>query len=238
MAIDKWQITNQWIVLWAQRSNAEVPEKNLVFLTVVVTDPKGLKVDLKADSLHLETDSDYVSSKDNHYKLDIEFFKPIDVDNSRYDTSSGNHISFVLRKAEAQEEYWPRLIKEKLKLNYIKTDFDKWVDEDEQDEKAEEDEAAQFPGGPGAGGAGGAGGPGGFDFSQLAGMAGGAGGAGGPGGFDFSQLAGMAGGAGGAGGPGGFDFSQLAGMAGGAGGAGGPEEFSSSDEEGEEAAQK
>lgn len=29
-------------------------------------------------------------------------------------------------------EYWPRLTKEKAKLFYLKTDFDKWVDEDDQ----------------------------------------------------------------------------------------------------------
>ena len=39
----------------------------------------------------------------------------------------------VLRKKELQIEYWPRLTKEKVKTAFIKTDFSKWADEDEQD---------------------------------------------------------------------------------------------------------
>ncbi|ANB14059.1 Sba1p [Sugiyamaella lignohabitans] len=93
-------------------------------------------------------------------------------------------LFFVLRKKKASAEYWPRLTKEKKKHPFIKTDFDKWVDEDEQDTV---DDSENLAGGMGMGG-----GEGGFDFSQLAG------GAGGPGGFDFSQLAGLGGGAGGA----------------------------------------
>lgn len=42
-------------------------------------------------------------------------------------------LAIVLRKKELQPEYWPRLTKEKLKTPFIKTDFSKWVDEDEQD---------------------------------------------------------------------------------------------------------
>lgn len=206
----------------------------MIFLTVNVTDPTELKIDLKEDSLNLETDSDYKGSKSTHYELHIDFFKPIDVENSKYFTSSGNHILFVLRKKEAQEEFWPRLTKEKLKLRYIKTDFDKWVDEDEQDEQ-EEDPAAAPGGMPfGAGGPGGPGGAGGMpDMSALMGGAGGAGGM-----PDLSALMGGAGGAGGAGG-----MPDLSALMGGAGGAGGMpdfsklagdaanEEFSSSDDE-------
>ena len=46
-----------------------------------------------------------------------------------------------LRKVEKGLEYWPRLSKEKIKTNWLKTDFAKWVDEDEQDGAVEaEDE--------------------------------------------------------------------------------------------------
>lgn len=40
----------------------------------------------------------------------------------------------ILRKKAARAEYWPRLTKEKVRNQWIKTDFSKWVDEDEQDE--------------------------------------------------------------------------------------------------------
>ncbi len=39
----------------------------------------------------------------------------------------------MLRKKELGEEYWPRLLKDGKKIHFLKTDFDKWVDEDEQD---------------------------------------------------------------------------------------------------------
>lgn len=42
-------------------------------------------------------------------------------------------IVLVLRKKTARAEYWLRLTKEKPNRNWIKTDFTKWVDEDEQD---------------------------------------------------------------------------------------------------------
>jgi hypothetical protein len=41
-------------------------------------------------------------------------------------------ITAILQKGSAQLEYWPRLTKGKEKLFYLKTDFDKWVDEDDQ----------------------------------------------------------------------------------------------------------
>ncbi|ODV78235.1 HSP20-like chaperone [Suhomyces tanzawaensis NRRL Y-17324] len=197
-------------VLWAQRSNAEDAAKNVIYLTIQVVDPVNTKLDLTSSSLKLTADS---SDKSKHYDLSIDFYEEIDEENSRKNTDSGSHIYLVLRKKTPKEEFWPRLTKEKLKYHYIKTDFDKWVDEDEQDEEPEkEDDMANMMNlGGGAGGPGGPGGPGGLDFAS---MMGGAGGAGGPGGIDFAS---MMGGAGGAGGPGGLDLASLMGGAGGAG---------------------
>ena len=42
-------------------------------------------------------------------------------------------LIFNLRKKDLEHEYWPRLTKDKVKSTYIKTDFSKWVDEDEQE---------------------------------------------------------------------------------------------------------
>lgn len=205
------------VVLWAQRSDANEPEKNVIFLTIQLADAKNTKIDLTSTELEFTSDT---SDSDAHYHLKIEFFDEIDTENSKQN-DSGSKIYLVLRKKKAQEEYWPRLTKDKLKLHYIKTDFDKWVDEDEQDEQPEGDDdmagmanmmgggAGGMPGMPGMGGMGG-----------MPGM-GGAGGPGGAGGFDIASLMQQMGGAGGAGGPGGdFDISQLASQLGQAGGAG------------------
>ncbi|CAD6634285.1 BJ4_G0006330.mRNA.1.CDS.1 [Saccharomyces cerevisiae] len=120
--------------------------------------------------------------------------------------ANGQHYFLKLYKKDLESEYWPRLTKEKVKYPYIKTDFDKWVDEDEQDEvEAEGNDAAQ-----------------GMDFSQMMG------GAGGAGGMDFSK---MMGGAGGAGSP---DMAQLQQLLAQSGGNLDMGDFKENDEEDEE----
>lgn len=167
-------------IYWAQRSSASEPEKNIIYLTVLISDIKQPKVELKSDHLNFESGHEEDSQK---YAVKVNFYDEIDVENSKQHYT-GRGLFFVLRKKTAQDEFWPRLTKEK-RLPYIKTDFDKWVDEDEQ-EDAEEPAM-----------------PEGMDMSQMAGMGGAGGGAGG---MDMSQMAGLAGGAGGAGGA---DISQL-----------------------------
>ncbi|KAK8094384.1 hypothetical protein PG997_001069 [Apiospora hydei] len=150
-------------VLWAQRSSNTDPEKNFIYLTIVVPDVKkeNLTLDLKSDSLNFKGLSD---TKKATYHLELAFFGEVDVENSKINHTSRN-IEIKLRKKELKEEYWPRLLKESKKLQFLKTDFDKWVDEDEQNEAPEED-FSNF-GGMGAGG----GDFGGIDFSKLGGGA-------------------------------------------------------------------
>lgn len=163
------------VALWAQRSNATIPEKNLIFLTLEVQDPKDVRLDLTENSLRF---SAIKGSGPEKYELDLEFYGEIDPKPIQK-VEAGNHVSLVLLKKKAQEEYWPRLNKEKVKLHYIRTDFEKWVDEDEQDVQADDDGAANmldFGGGNPD--------PSGMDFSKLMGGAGGAGSN-----FDISSLA-------------------------------------------------
>ena len=42
---------------------------------------------------------------------------------------TGKNIELVLFKKELKEEYWPRLLKEKGKVHFLRTDFDKVGDE-------------------------------------------------------------------------------------------------------------
>ncbi|KAI0464748.1 hypothetical protein LJB42_002373 [Komagataella kurtzmanii] len=114
-------------VLWAQRSNKDDTSKNVVYLTIRIADPENIKVDLQPGSLEFDADS-----RGSKYHLSLEFFDEVDVEKSKYHTA-GSHLFFVLQKKNASEEFWPRLTKEKVKLHYLHTDFDRWVDEDEQD---------------------------------------------------------------------------------------------------------
>jgi hypothetical protein len=184
-------------VTWAQRSNASDAAKNILYLTVFAPDvPKDkLKIDLQPTSVEVTGES---TTKNTTYHVKLDLFEEIDVEESKT-LHTARDVAFVLRKKEAKEEFWPRLTKEKARLHFLKTDFDKWVDEDEQETVAEEDPMANMGGGmggmPGMGGMGGMGEDGGFggiDFSKLGGAGGmpdlsalgGAGGLGGLGGDD------------------------------------------------------
>jgi len=158
-------------VLWAQRSNKTEAAKNFIYLTITVPDvqPSNLKLDLKDQSLSFDGHSD---SLKRSYHVALEFYAEIDPKESKINHTAKN-IELVLRKKELKEEFWPRLLKDAKKVHFLKTDFDKWVDEDEQDEAPEDDLGSMggMGGMPGMGDMmGGAGGDfGGIDFSKLGG---------------------------------------------------------------------
>ncbi|KAJ8117595.1 hypothetical protein OPT61_g1238 [Boeremia exigua] len=149
-------------VTWAQRSSDHDAEKNYVFLTIVAADvpESDLKLDLQPTKLSFKGTS---SSKKLTYAVDLEFFAEIDPKESKIQ-HSGRDVTLVLRKKELKEEFWPRLLKDKAKVHFLKTNFDKWVDEDEQDEAPADDEMMNQMN-PMMGG--GEGGFGGIDFSKL-----------------------------------------------------------------------
>ncbi|KAI1093355.1 HSP20-like chaperone [Rostrohypoxylon terebratum] len=153
-------------VLWAQRSSNTDPEKNFIYLTISVPDiPKeNLKLDLQPTSLTFTGHSDTLKRT---YHLELTFYAEIDPAESKTHHTARN-VELKLRKKDLNDEYWPRLLKESKKVQFLKTDFDKWVDEDEQNE-APEDDFSQFGGGmggmPGMGG----GDFSGIDFSKLGG---------------------------------------------------------------------
>jgi CS domain len=130
-------IANCSTVLWAQRSNKTDAAKNFIYLTISVPDvqPSHLKLDLKPQSLAFSGHSD---SLKRDYHLELEFYAEIDKEESKINHTAKN-IEIVLRKKELKEEFWPRLLKDAKKVHFLKTDFDKWVDEDEQDEAPEDD---------------------------------------------------------------------------------------------------
>ncbi|KAJ6036754.1 Co-chaperone protein SBA1 [Penicillium herquei] len=178
-------------VTWAQRSSADDAERNYLYVSLKTADVPKDKADLKLTPTNVSFTGP--SGKGVTYSVSLDLFAEIDPENSKVNHTD-REVELVLRKKELKEEFWPRLLKENKKVHFLKTDFDKWVDEDEQDEAAEDDYANNFGGFGGEGGEGGAGGLSNIDFSKLGGM-----GMGGEGGMpDFSALAGAAGGAPGA----------------------------------------
>lgn len=114
---------NPRTVTWAQRSSSSEADKNFIYLTISAPDvsPKSAKIDLKAESLSF---SGYSDSKKANYVVNIEFFAPIDPEQSKIHHSARD-IEMKLQKKDLNEEYWPRLFKEKVKQHWLKTDFDK-----------------------------------------------------------------------------------------------------------------
>jgi len=157
-------------VTWAQRSSKTDPEKNFIYLTISVPDvsTSAMKLDMKPTAL---TFTGHSESKKATYHVELEFYEEIDPDKSQV-KHSARDVEIKLQKKELKEVYWPRLLKDKAKVHFLKTDFDKWVDEDEQDGLPEDDPMNQFGGG-GMPGMGADGGFGGLDFSKLGGGAGG-----------------------------------------------------------------
>lgn len=109
------------VVLWAQRSSATEPERNYIHLTISAPDAPKIDVDLKLTSLTFTGHSD---TKKTTYYVKLEFFGEIDVENSKTIHTSRD-VEFVLRKKELKEEYWPRLLTEKKRYHFLKTNFDK-----------------------------------------------------------------------------------------------------------------
>lgn len=135
-------------ILWAQRSSADVPEKNVVYLTINAPNlpaiGAGTRFALTPDGFEFAADVPAAPGVDEkHYAFSLPFYAPIDADASQV-ALSAKSLFAILRKKDAADEFWPRLTKDKVRLHNVKTDFDKWVDEDEQDE-VEDDPAAGMP---------------------------------------------------------------------------------------------
>lgn len=119
-----WKLTRAISsVTWAQRSSSTDADKNVIFLTIMTPDvsPSSLKLDLKATGLSF---TGYSETKKTNYHVDLEFYEEIDVDKSKVNHSARG-VEMVLRKKEAKDEFWPRLLKSTQKMHFLKTDFDK-----------------------------------------------------------------------------------------------------------------
>ncbi|GAA6009296.1 hypothetical protein JCM11491_004263 [Sporobolomyces phaffii] len=206
-------------LLWAQRSSADEANRNIVYLTINAADlspdyslsVSGNKISFKGKTAQQDSKGTAAAAGGKEYEFDLELWKDVEV--LRKDLK-GKSLFVVLKKTEMGEEYWPRLTKEKVKLNFLKTDFNLWKDEDEQEDEAPEAADEGMGGGMGGMppmGMGGPPGAGGMDFaSMMQGMGGmgGMGGAGGAGGMDMEAMLKQmqAAGIGGAGGPGAGGF--------------------------------
>ncbi|MEO2193237.1 MAG: p23/wos2 family protein [bacterium] len=156
-------------VRWAQR-------KDSLFVTIDLQGVKDPALEVTAGKITFkgEAQSHGTGPETHSYVLDLNLYDEInteDVKESRTDRT----LRLLIGKKESGP-FWPRLVKEAGKVSYIKTDFDRWVDEDEEEEApglADGFDMSQFAQMMGGGMGGGMGGDmGGFDMSQLGDLAG------------------------------------------------------------------
>lgn len=128
-------------VKWAQR-------KDQIYIAFGIQDAKDTQISLQSSKLT------FVGvSGGKTYFTELEFYGEIDTEKSKY-VVKPRAIEFVLIRKETGP-YWPRLTKEKLKVNWLTIDWDRWVDEDESDNEGFD-----------MGGMGGLGGMDGMDFGE------------------------------------------------------------------------
>ena len=101
-----------------------------------MTDVKDESINLSDTELHFKG-----KSGDKDYEVNIEFFKAVDAEGSKYNVLPRSIQMHIMKKKKKEEkddededeEFWPRLLKDKLKeKNQVKVDWDRYVDEDEE----------------------------------------------------------------------------------------------------------
>merc|ERR1712070_1342388 len=83
--------------------------------------------------------SGYSETKKAQYAVKLDFYAEIDPAATKIHHTQRD-IEMVVQKKQLGEKYWPRLLKDKAKVHFLKTDFNQWVDEDEQDAVPEDDD--------------------------------------------------------------------------------------------------
>ncbi|CAN6543748.1 unnamed protein product [Malus baccata var. baccata] len=120
-------------VKWAQRSD-------MVYITIDLPDAQDVKLKLEPEGKFLFSAT--TGPEKTPYEVDLDLYDKIDINETK--TSVGlRNICYLVKKAE--DKWWSRLIKQQGRAPiFLKVDWDKWVDEDEEPEEVKGDE-----GGPG-----------------------------------------------------------------------------------------
>jgi len=98
--------------------------------------------DVEKDSINIdvieETNTLNFSGQANgtKYAFSLDMNQEIVKDESAWNLKGRNILINVAKKDKEQEEWWPRITKEKVKNHFITIDFARWIDPDDSgDEK-------------------------------------------------------------------------------------------------------
>ncbi|KAL0418833.1 UNVERIFIED_CONTAM: putative protein OsI [Sesamum radiatum] len=107
-------------VKWAEREDK-------VYLTVLLPDAKNAKVNVDPEGTF--TFSATAGTDNNLYELKLDLLEKVNVEECKINIGVRN-IFCVLEKAE--KKWWEKLLRGNEKApHYVKVDWDKWVDEDD-----------------------------------------------------------------------------------------------------------
>jgi prostaglandin-E synthase len=119
MTADKTRLPN---VLYAQ-------DKKNIFLTIDLQDIQE-KHNIKTTDQTIQFDAE---KEGIHYGFQIDLFDKVKQDSWCFHPTN-RHIEIIVAKENSEAAFWPRLNKTG-KLSFVKTDFSKWKDEDEDEEE-------------------------------------------------------------------------------------------------------
>lgn len=112
--------------VWAQR-------EDYVLLTIQVEGCGKPDVKLTPEKL-VFNGVGKIGKTDQSYLMEIEFMHPVIPEETKK-TEPLTTRFIVMKIVKKEKQYWPRLTKEKAKVNWIKVDFANWRDEDESEEE-------------------------------------------------------------------------------------------------------
>ncbi|KAK9086418.1 hypothetical protein Syun_028812 [Stephania yunnanensis] len=109
-------------VKWAQREDK-------VYLTVELPDSKNAKVNLEPEGVF--TFSATAGAENHLYELKLELFDKVNVEESKISIGVRNTVCII---EKAEKAWWKKLLRGDEKTpHYLKVDWNKWADEDEDD---------------------------------------------------------------------------------------------------------
>ncbi|XP_063988592.1 prostaglandin E synthase 3 isoform X1 [Diachasmimorpha longicaudata] len=113
-------------VMWAQR-------KSLLYVTICLEDCKDPTIKIEPEKVYFKGTG---GTERKDHEVTINLYKEIDPEKS-VQNAKGRLIELILAKKE-EGPYWPRLVKENNKYHWLKSDFNKWKDEDDSDNESDE----------------------------------------------------------------------------------------------------
>jgi len=147
--------------VWAQR-------EDYVLLTIQVEGCAKPDVKLTPEKL-VFNGVGKIGKTDQSYLMEIEFMHPVIPEETKKTEPLSTRF-IVMKIVKKDKQFWPRLTKEKAKVNWIKVDFANWRDEDESEEEDDKTrDLEKMMSQMGGGGFGGMGGMDGMDFGDAPG---------------------------------------------------------------------